>query len=151
MTKALLTRRPGPLFSDQLFRRFFEDDSVNPQSLLSRWNESLGEDSWLPAVDVRESDDQFVFTAELPGLGKKDVSITIENKVLTVSGERTFEGKKENQNYHRIERSYGTFARSFTLPHEVDQEKIEATFENGLLTIRIPKAEEVKPHRIQIK
>jgi len=150
MTKALLSRRPGPLFSDQLFRRLFEDEGVTPQSLLSRWNEGLGEDTWLPAVDVRESDEAFVFTAELPGLIKEDVTITIEDKVLTVSGERKFEGKKENQNYHRIERAYGTFARSFSLPHEVDQDEIAATFENGLLTISIPKAEAIKPHRIEI-
>ena len=102
MTKASLTRRPliaASLFTDPLVRRFFEDDVFSPRGFLASRNETLGEENWLPAVDVRETDESFVFTAELAGLDKKDVNITIEDKVLTIAGERTFEGKEENQNY----------------------------------------------------
>jgi HSP20 family protein len=153
MRKAYLTRRPSPFLPDPLFRRFdqfFGQEPLNPTTLLARWNESLDQDSWIPAVDVRETDEEFVFTADLPGLAKDDVQITLEDKVLTISGERKFEGKEENQNYHRIERSYGTFSRSFTLPHEVNQDKVKANFDNGLLTVSVAKAEEIKPRKIEI-
>ena len=148
--KKYLTRRPAALFSDPFFRRFFDDDIFAPANLVARWNEGLGENNWVPAVDVRETDEEFLFTAELPGLAKENVQITIEDKVLTISGERKLEGKEENQNYHRIERSYGSFTRSFTLPHEVDQEKVTAKFGHGLLTVAVPKAEETKPRQIEI-
>jgi HSP20 family protein len=150
MTKAYLTRRPATLLTDPLFRRFFEGDVFNPESLLGRGNENIGEGTWLPAVDVRETADEFVFVAELPGLTKKDVNITLEDKVLTISGERSFEGKEENQNYHRIERAYGSFSRSFTLPHEVDQERVSANFKDGVLTVAVAKAEALKPRKIEI-
>ena len=104
----------------------------------------------IPAIDVRETEDCFEFTAELPGLTKDEVEITIEDKVLTLSGERKFEGDEERNGYHRIERAYGSFSRSFTLPNEVDQEKVKAVFENGLLAVSIPKAEQVKPRKIEI-
>ena len=110
----------------------------------------MGEDNWLPAVDIREDGDQFVFTAELPGMTREEVDITIEEKVLTISGERTFDSAEENKNYHRIERSFGTFSRSFSLPHDVDQEKVVAQFDNGLLSITLPKSEETKPRKIEI-
>lgn len=153
MIKASLTRRPflaASLFTDPLMRRFFEDDVFSPKGFLASRNEALGEDSWLPAVDVRETDEQFVFTAELAGLSKDEVAITIEEKVLTIAGERALEGTEENQNFHRIERSYGKFSRSFSLPQEVDQEKVSANFDNGLLTVAVPKTEAVKPRQIQI-
>lgn len=154
MTRALLTRqprKPAPLFSDPFFRgleRFFNDEI-----LPARWvsgNEGLGESRWIPAIDVRETEDSFEFTAELPGLTKDQVEITIEDKVLTLSGERKFEENEESNGYHRIERAYGSFSRSFTLPNEVDQDKVKAVFENGLLSVSIPKAEQVKPRKIQI-
>jgi HSP20 family protein len=150
MTKAILRRRPRTMLGDPLFRRFFDDDVFNPQNLLTRWNETLGEEAWLPAVDIREDDDKFVFTAELPGLTREQVDITIEEKVLTISGERNFESKEDNKNYHRIERSYGSFSRSFSLPHDIDQEGVNAAFENGLLEITLPKSEATKPRRIEI-
>lgn len=155
MTKTSLThRRPrlaASLFSDPLVRRFFEDDVFSPRGFLASRNEALGNDNWLPAVDIRETDEQFVFTAELPGLAKDDVTITIEDKVLTIAGERSFEAKEENDNFHRIERAYGTFSRSFSLPHDVDQEKVAANFKNGLLTVAVPKTEATKPRQIEIK
>ena len=147
MRKALITRRPSPLFADPFFRgfeRLFGDD------LLSRWNEDVGENRWVPPIDVREREDRLEFTAELPGLKKDDIDITVEDRVLTLSGERKFESTEEKNGYHRIERSYGRFTRSFTLPHEVDQDNVKATFEDGLLTIEIPKSEEAKPRKIEI-
>ena len=150
MAKALIRRRPRMLTTDPLFRRFLEDDIFNPQNLLTRWNETLGEDNWLPAVDIREDDDQFVFTAELPGMNREQVDITIEEKVLTIAGERKFESKEDNKNYHRIERSYGTFSRSFSLPQDVDADAVGAQFENGVLTITLPKSEATKPRKIEI-
>jgi HSP20 family protein len=153
MTKTTLTRRPllaASLFTDPLVRRFFENDVFSPQGFLASRNEALGEDSWLPAVDIRETDEHFIFTAELAGLSKDDVAISIEEKVLTIAGERALEGKEENQNFHRIERSYGKFSRSFSLPQDVDQEKVSANFDNGLLTVAVPKAEAVKPRQIEI-
>jgi HSP20 family protein len=138
------------MLADPLLRRFFDDDVFNPQNLLTRWNEALGEEAWLPAVDIREDEDQFVFTAELPGLTREEVDITIEEKVLTISGERKFESKEDNKNYHRIERSYGSFSRSFSLPHDIDQDGVTAAFENGLLKITLPKSEATKPRRIEI-
>ena len=146
MKKALITRRPSPLFSDPFFRgveRLLSDD------LLTRWNEGAGS-RWVPPIDVREQDDALEFSAELPGLKKEDIEITIEDKVLTLSGERKFQSTEEKNGYQRIERSYGTFSRSFTLPHEVDQEKVKAIFEDGVLTIEIPRADEAKPRKIEI-
>jgi HSP20 family protein len=154
MTKASLTRRPlfaTSLFTEPLIRRFFEDDVFSPRGFLATRNEALDENSWLPAVDIRETDDEFIFTAELPGLDKKAVNISLEDKILTISGERSLEHKEENQNFHRIERAYGTFSRSFSLPHDVDQEEVTANFDNGLLTIAVPKTEVVKPRQIEIK
>lgn len=152
MTKSL-TRRPlftSSLLSDPLVRRFFEDDVFSPRNFLASRNESLGNDAWLPAVDIRETDGEFIFNAELPGLEKEDVTITIEEKVLTIAGERSLEGKEDNENYHRIERSYGKFSRSFSLPHDVDQDKVSANFTNGVLTVAVPKTEAVKPRQIAI-
>lgn len=148
MKKALITRRPSPVFSDPFFRgfeRLFNDD------LLSRWNEGLADNRWIPPVDVREHEDSLEFTAELPGLDRSDIDITVEDRVLTLSGERKFESTEERNGYHRIERSYGTFNRSFTLPHEVEQDRVTASFKDGLLTISIPKSEQAKPRKIEIK
>ncbi|MFQ5526208.1 MAG: Hsp20/alpha crystallin family protein [Thermoanaerobaculia bacterium] len=148
MTKSYLTRRPTHFFADPFFRsldQFFGDESFGG-SLATR----SGRDGWVPAVDVRESDDAFVFTAELPGLAKEDVAITLEENVLTLTGERKFENEETKNEFRRIERSYGRFTRSFTLPHEVDSEKVEAKYGEGILTVTIPKAEKTKPRKIEI-
>ena len=106
--------------------------------------------SWRPAVDVQESDEALTLTAELPGLKKEDVNITLESRVLTLSGERRFENEDQRNNYHRIERAYGRFSRSFTLPSNVDGSGIKAQFDNGVLRITLPKAEEARPRKIDI-
>jgi HSP20 family protein len=105
---------------------------------------------WIPAMDLVETDDHFVLRADLPGLGEDDVSIELEDNVLTVSGERRSEHEERNEGFHRIERAYGTFSRSLTLPEGVDADAIEASFDDGVLEVRVPKPEERKPHRVTI-
>jgi HSP20 family protein len=106
--------------------------------------------SWVPPVDIQETGDAYLFHAELPGLTKEDIHITLENNVLRLSGERKFEKDVKKETFHRIERTYGNFTRTFTLPTQVDASKVHAAFENGILTINVPKAEQAKPRRIEI-
>lgn len=106
---------------------------------------------WVPAVDIRETDDALIIQAELPGIDKKDVKIEVKDGVLTISGERKYEKDVKEENVHRIERAYGRFARSFSLPPNVDVDKVEATMKNGVLEIRLAKAETEKPRQIAIK
>jgi HSP20 family protein len=107
--------------------------------------------AWTPSVDIFENKDQVVIEVELPGMKPEDVQISIENNVLTIQGEKKFEKKEESDNYHRIERRYGSFTRSFTLPPTVNSDDIKAEFDNGLLRVTIAKREEAKPRRIEIK
>jgi len=107
--------------------------------------------SWAPRVDVLETTDTYQVTAELPGIRKEDVEITLENNLLTLKGERKFEKDgSQQESYHRIERIYGPFSRSFTLPNKVAQDRVEAKFDSGLLTITIPKVAEARPKKIEI-
>lgn len=106
---------------------------------------------WLPNMDVQEDKDRFTISMELPGLSKDDVSLTVREGMLTIEGERKQEDEKEGVNYHRVERRYGKFLRSFQLPIRVQEDKIEAVFKDGILTVQIPKAEEVKPKQIAVK
>ena len=106
---------------------------------------------WLPNMDVQEDKDRFTISMELPGLSKDDVSLTVREGMLTIEGERKQEEEKEGVNYHRVERRYGKFLRSFQLPVRVQEDKIEAVFKDGVLTVQIPKAEEVKPKQIAVK
>ncbi len=106
---------------------------------------------WLPAVDIRETDDALLVEAELPGIDKKDVNVEVKDGVLTISGERKFEKDVKEENVHRIERSYGRFVRSFSLPTNVDTDKVEATMKDGVLSVRLPKKESAKPKAITVK
>jgi HSP20 family protein len=105
---------------------------------------------WVPAMDLVETDDHFVLRADLPGLSQDDVSIELEDRVLTVSGERKTEHEDRKEGYYRVERAYGSFSRSLTLPEGVDAEAVEASFDRGVLEVRIPKPEERKPRRVAI-
>jgi HSP20 family protein len=105
---------------------------------------------WMPAMDLVETEDQFVLRADLPGLGEEDVSIEVEDGVLTVSGERRAEHEQSKEGYHRVERAFGAFSRSLTLPEGVDAESVAASFDRGVLEIRIPKPEQRKPRKISI-
>jgi HSP20 family protein len=112
-------------------------------------DESLGAD-WMPVVDIREDEATLVFVAEMPGLDRDQVELTLENNVLTLSGERKLERDEEKEHYHRIERAYGSFSRSFRLPSNVDSQKATATFKDGLLTVELPKSENARPKKLEI-
>jgi HSP20 family protein len=105
---------------------------------------------WMPAMDLVETDDHFVLRADLPGLGEGDVNIEVEDNVLTVSGERKTEHETTKEGYHRVERAFGSFSRSLTLPEGVDADAVTAGFDRGVLEIRIPKPEQRKPRKISI-
>ncbi len=123
--------------------RFFED------SFLRRAGDS-SLTAWAPEVDIHETADALVLEADLPGIDEKDLDIRVENNILTIAGERKFEKKVNEENYLRVERSYGSFSRSFSLPHTINTEQIQADYRNGVLTIRLPKREEAKPKKIKI-
>jgi HSP20 family protein len=106
--------------------------------------------SWSPRVDIFEDKDRLVVEAELPGMSAEDFDLSIENNVITLSGERKFENKTDEGNYHRVERSYGSFTRSFTLPQTVTAEGAKAEFNNGILHVALPKREETKARKIEI-
>jgi HSP20 family protein len=106
--------------------------------------------SWAPPVDIYETEDAIVLKAELPGIDPKEVEVRVEDNTLYLKGERKFEKEVNEQNYHRIERSYGSFARSFSLPNSISAEKVKAEYKDGLLTLTMPKREEAKPKTIKI-
>ncbi|HEX8249388.1 MAG TPA: Hsp20/alpha crystallin family protein [Pyrinomonadaceae bacterium] len=106
--------------------------------------------AWTPSVDIYEGKDEIVLEAELPGMKPEDVDVSIENNIITIRGERRFEKKDESDNYHRVERSYGSFTRSFTLPRNVVGDQAKADFTNGVLHVSLPKREEEKARKIQI-
>ncbi|MCJ7488053.1 MAG: Hsp20/alpha crystallin family protein [Candidatus Aminicenantes bacterium] len=106
--------------------------------------------TWAPSVDIYENENEVVLAAEIPGVDEKDVVIKVEDNNLTLRGERRFEKETQEENYHRIERSYGSFFRSFALPSYIDQDRIEAEHENGVLKIRMPKRAEIKPRKVKI-
>jgi HSP20 family protein len=105
---------------------------------------------WTPAMDLLETDDAFVLRADLPGLSESDVSIELEDNVLTLSGERKVEHEDKREGFYRVERAYGTFSRSLTLPKGVDAEAVSASFDRGVLEVRVPKPEQRKPRKIEI-
>ena len=107
--------------------------------------------AWTPPVDVSETEDRFVIHAELPGVGPGDVEISVENSILAIEGRRRFYAGQKEDDFLRVERRFGSFGRSVTLPSTADVERISATFDAGILTIEIPKKEEAKPRKIQVK
>ena len=113
-------------------------------------DEGIGRGAWAPSVDIYENKDQIVLEAELPGMQQEDFDLTIENNVITLRGERRFEKTDESDNYHRVERSYGTFTRSFTLPQTVSADEAKAEYNNGVLRVTLPKREEASPAGIEI-
>jgi HSP20 family protein len=106
--------------------------------------------AWAPSVDIYETENEVVLAAEIPGVDEKDVEIKVEDNNLTIRGERKFEKETKEENYHRIERSYGSFYRAFTLPSSVDPERIQAEQDNGVLKISMPKRQELKPRKVKI-
>ena len=128
---------------DRLFEESLSRNKVFEQSLASGL--------WSPAVDIYETENEIILKAELPGLKKEDVSIEVTDDSLTLSGERSFEKDVKEENYHRIERSYGSFSRTFSLPSTVDRDNVIAKFNDGILEIHIPKAEKSTARVIEIK
>src|SRR3989304_4458785 len=116
----------------------------------SRDQEELSTAYWLPAVDVYETADNLVMKAEIPGLSRKDVTLEVSDNLLTLKGERRFEEETKRENYHRVERAYGPFKRSFSLPSYVEQDKVSAKFKDGILEVIFPKKEEVKAKKITV-
>jgi len=106
---------------------------------------------WSPLVDISEDDKEYVIKAELPEVKKEDVKVTVENDVLTITGERKFEKEEKGRKYHRVERAYGNFVRSFTLPDDADANKVNAEFKDGVLKVRVTKSESAKPKQIEVK
>ncbi len=105
---------------------------------------------WSPAVDISETENALMMTAEIPGMKKEDISISINNNVLVLKGEKKKEKESKDENYHRIERSYGSFTRSFSLPTTVDANKVKASYKDGVLIVELSKKEEAKPKEISI-
>lgn len=117
----------------------------------SRAEEAIAPAAWAPAVDIYETPESIVMKAELPGLGREDIDIQIRDNTLTLKGERRFEKDVKEENYLRIERSYGAFHRAFTLPTTIQQEKIRAVFKDGVLELTLPKGGEARPKPIEIE
>ena len=114
-------------------------------------DEGIARGSWNPNVDIYENKDQIVIEAELPGMAREDFDLSVENNIITLRGERHFEKKDETDNYHRVERAYGSFTRSFTLPNTVSGDGAVADYRNGVLRVTLPKKEETRARRIEIK
>ena len=107
-------------------------------------------EEWIPMVDVTETKDEIVVRAEVPGMSREDITVTLQDNVLTLRGEKKQEKTEKEAAFHRLERSYGSFVRSFTLPTLVQADKVKAAYKDGVLTITLPKAEEVKPKEITV-
>jgi HSP20 family protein len=135
-----LLMKPEPFSGDlhRLFNTLFEDRN------------SVAQQRWVPSMDLVEADDHFVLKADLPGLAEEDVSIEVRDNALTISGERKAEHERSERGWYRVERSFGSFARSLSLPDGIDPDSISASFDRGVLTVTIPKPEQRKPRRIQI-
>ena len=131
--------------SDRLNRVF------SRPTLSTSGREALTVADWLPTVDISETDSEYLIKAELPEVKKEDVKVTVENGVLTLQGERRQEKEEKGKKYHRVERSYGSFVRSFTLPESVDESAVKAEYKDGMLNLHLPKAEKVKPKSIDVK
>lgn len=113
--------------------------------------ETLTVADWIPVVDISESEGEYVIKAELPEVKKEDVKVTVEDGVLTIQGERRQEKEEKGKRFHRVERSYGSFVRSFSLPESVDESATKAEYKDGVLTLHLPKSEKVKPKAIDVK
>lgn len=133
-------------FRNELFNVFGTDTD---QASLT-YNNSLATCDWTPAVDIKEQDDAFIIKADIPGVDAKDIEINMENGVLTIKGERNTETTDDKDGYKRVERSYGSFYRRFSLPESADAEKIKAKSHNGVLELTIPKSAKVKARRITV-
>lgn len=127
---------------NRLFSTFFDTPKGG--------NGNGGARRWIPPMDVVETQHHFVLKADLPGMGEQDVSIELENNVLTIAGERKADHEERHEGYYRLERATGSFSRALTLPEGIDPEAVTATFDSGVLTVRIPKPEQAQPRRVKV-
>lgn len=132
--------------SDRLNRMF-----TRPAVPAKNGKEALTVADWTPTVDISETEGEYLIKAELPEVKKEDVKVTLDEGVLTLTGERRQEKEEKNTKYHRVERSYGSFVRSFSLPDLVDETKVKAEYRDGVLRLHLPKSEEAKPKAIEVK
>jgi len=126
--------------------RLFEDSLSRSKTT----DQEMAMGAWTPAVDIYETPEHVVLRADLPGIAEKDIDVRIENNVLVLRGERKFLKEAKEEDYHRIERSYGVFSRTFQLPGTIDQNKIQAVHQDGVLEVRLPKREDSKPRQVKI-
>jgi HSP20 family protein len=132
--------------SERLNRMFHR-----PADRAAGGKETITVADWIPTVDIAETDTEYQIKAELPEVKKEDVKVTVEDGVLTIQGERRHEVEEKGKRYHRVERSYGSFVRSFTLPDHVDDAKVKAEYKDGVLHLHLPKSEKAKPKAIDVK
>lgn len=135
---ATIQEKMNQMFEDTFTRGHGREEGLTPAM-------------WAPAVDIYETDDAVVLKAEVPGVEREQVGIEVKDGILTLRGERKFEKEAKEENYHRMERSYGTFVRSFSVPTSVDSEKISAKLRDGVLEVHLPKAEKAKPKQIRVE
>jgi len=135
---------------DDLQKRLTSIFGLAPQRSVNG-KEEMTVSQWLPLVDITEDGQAYLIKAELPEVKKEDVKVTVENGVLTISGERKFEKEEKDKRYHRIERAYGSFTRSFSVPDDADDAKVGADFKDGVLTVRLAKSEKARPKSIEVK
>ena len=132
--------------SDRLNRMF-----ARPATHTSNGKESMIVADWTPSVDISETEGEYQIKAEIPDVRKEDVKVTVEDRVLTIQGQRKQEKEEKGTKYHRIERSYGSFARTFSLPYVIEADKVDAEFKDGVLNLHLPKSEKAKPKAIEVK
>jgi HSP20 family protein len=132
--------------SDRLNRMFSRPSLPQANS-----KETMVVADWAPSVDISETEGEYQIKAEIPDVKKEDVKVTMEDGVLTIQGERKHEKEEKGKKYHRVERSYGSFVRSFTLPDLVDEGRVKAEFKDGILNLQLPKSEKAKPKAIEVK
>lgn len=132
--------------SDRLNRMF-----ARPAASRGAGKETMIVADWTPSVDISETEGEYQIKAEIPDVKKEDVKVTLEDGVLTIQGERKHEKEEKGKKYHRIERSYGSFVRTFSLPDVIDEEKVKAEFKDGVLNLHLPKSEKAKPKAIEVK
>lgn len=146
MTTMVPMTRPTELWTglrdlEDRMNRFFGNLPMEPE-----WNRG----TWLPAVDLHEEDDAYILEADLPGMTRDDIDLQIEDDVVTLKGHREQKHEDKREGYERLERSYGSFTRSFRIPGGVDSSKAEAKFDNGVLRVTLPKPEDAKPRQIKV-
>lgn len=136
---------------EEVNRRLSSIFGLAPARTANGQEETMTVAQWSPLVDITEDDHEYLIKAELPEVKKEDVKVTVENGTLTITGERKFEKEEKNKKYHRVERSYGSFVRSFAVPDDADDSKVNAEFKDGVLKVRLVKSEKAKPKSIEVR